>query len=283
LAAHRTGLVQVAIDRTENRQLINGMSITLFLAALLPGQPVAARSPFTGSWLMELASIEQPPVITTFSLKDGMFSRATGDPGFAVRADGRFHPVPSDPYVDAVSVTVQGPRRVHEIDRFGGKPVYSVTYDVAADGRTMTSQVIDLSKPDGKPIPGTTRYRRVGAAPRGMAPLNGRWQMVGVAATREHLTDRFRLEGNHFVVIRDGGAGYDAVIGGPPVPIAGEQAAARATITMPDDRTIVENVSVDGVPALTTTMTLSPDGQTIRVVGQRIKTGVTVSWTLHRQ
>ncbi len=259
------------------------MSIALFLAALLPGQPVAAPSPFTGSWLMDLASIEQPPVVTTFTLKDGIFSRATGEPGTPVPADGRFHAVPSDGYVDTVAVTVLGPRRVREMLRLGGKPVYSVTYDVASDGRTMTSQVIDLSKPDGKPIPGTTRYRRVGAAPGGMVPLNGRWQMLGVVTTKEHLTDRFRLEGNHFVVIRDGGAGYDAVIGGQPVPIAGEQAAARATITMPDDRTIVENVSVDGVPALTTTMTLSPDGQTIRVVGQRIKTGVTVSWTLHRQ
>eukprot|EP01035_Chromulina_nebulosa_P042081 gene42081-56978_t len=163
-------------------------------------------------------------------------------------ADGRFHSVPSDGYVDAVAVTVLGPRRVREMLRLGGKPVYSVTYDVAADGRTMTSRVIDLSKPDGKPIPGTTRYRRVGVAPGGMAPLNGRWQMLGVVTSRAHLTDRFRLEGNHFVVIRDGGGGYDAVIGGPPVPIAGEQAAARATVTMPDDHTIVENVSVDGVP-----------------------------------
>ncbi|HSI18480.1 MAG TPA: hypothetical protein VK980_11960, partial [Sphingomonas sp.] len=57
----------------------------------------------------------------------------------------------------------------------------------------------------------------------------------------------------------------------------------RATITMPDDHTIVEHVSVDGTPALTTTMTLSPDGQTIKVVGLRIKAGATVSWTLHRQ
>jgi hypothetical protein len=260
------------------------MSIALVLAALLPGQPVAANSTFTGTWLMDLASIEQPPVITTFSLKGGMFSRATGEPDFPVRADGRFHPVPTDGYVDAVAVTVQGPRQVQEILRLGGKLVYSVTYDVAADGRTMTSRVTDLSKPDGKPIPGTTRYRRVGAAAAGgMVSLNGRWQMVGVVTTREHLTDRFRLEGKHFVVLRSGGGGYDAVIGGPPVPIADEQAAARATITMPDEHTIVEDVSVNGTPALTTTMTLSPDGQTIKVVGLRIKTGVTVSWTLHRQ
>lgn len=259
------------------------MSIAFFLATLMAGQPVAAPSPFTGSWLMDLASIERPPVVTTFTLKDGIFSRATGEPGTPVPADGRFHPVPSDGYVDAVAVTVLGPRHVREMLRLGGRPVYSVTYDVAAGGRTMTSRVIDLSKPDGKPIPGTTRYRRVGVAPGQMAPLNGRWQMVSVATSRAHLTDRFRLEGNHFVVLRQGGGGYDAVIGGPPVAIADEQAAARATITMPDDHTIVEHVSVDGVPALTTTMTLSPDGQTIRVVGQRIKADVTVSWTLHRQ
>jgi hypothetical protein len=69
----------VAIDRRGNWRLIVGMSIAFFLAALLPGQPVAAPSPFTGTWLMDLASIEQPPVVTTFTLKDGLFSRATGD------------------------------------------------------------------------------------------------------------------------------------------------------------------------------------------------------------
>ncbi len=189
----------------------------LFSLALLAGQPVVASSPFNGTWLMDMTSMQRPPEISTFSLKDGVFSRGDREPGFAVKADGRSHRIARNDYIDAVAVTVLGPRRVREIDRLHGKIIYSVTYSVAADGRTMTARVIDFGKPDHKPVPTVVMRSRIGRAGRG-PPLSGRWQTTGATTTRGKLTEQFRLVGDRFSSIGVGGYGYEAVIGGAPAP-----------------------------------------------------------------
>ncbi|HSI18148.1 MAG TPA: hypothetical protein VK980_10295 [Sphingomonas sp.] len=258
------------------------MILTLLPLALLAATP-AAPSPFNGIWMMDIASIERPPVIATFSLDDGIFSRGTDGPAFAVKADGRVHVLADDDgYVDAVAVTVLTSRRVREVDFRRGRIVYVVTYTVAADRGTMAERVVDFSKPDGKPVPGVTMHVRVGRPEPG-SPLNGQWRQSGVTTTRDHLTDRFRLVDNRFSDIGPGGSGYDAVIGGPPVPVRGDAPTATTAVTMPDDRTIVEHAFTDGAPTMTKTMTLLPDGRTIRVVARLTAKGTELVWLLRRQ
>ncbi|MDB5674002.1 MAG: hypothetical protein JWM65_984 [Sphingomonas bacterium] len=270
------------IDQAANRGLMTRMYLALLPLTLLAAQPAAASSGFNGTWLMDLASIEQPPEISTISLRGGVFSRAAHGPGFAVKADGRVHRLSSDGYVDAVAVTALGPRRVREIDRLHGKIIYVVTYSVSADGRTMTERVVDFGRPDHKPIPTTSRWVRIGRAEPG-SPLSGRWQATGATTTRGHLTHIFRLVGNRFSTIGPGGSGYDAIIGGPPVPDKGDTATAQAAVTMPDDHTIVERGFVDGAQTITKTMTLLPDGRSIRVEMQRLSDSAVIVWMLRRQ
>lgn len=258
------------------------MSFALLPLALLAAAPVAAPSAFNGTWMMDVASIERPPVIATFSLDDGIFARGTDGPAFAVKADGRVHALADDGYVDAVAVTVLSPRRVREVDRRRGRIVYVVTYTVSADGGTMSELVVDYGKPDHKPVPGVTTHVRVGRSEPG-SPLNGQWRQTGVTTTRGHLTDRFRLVDNRFSDIGPGGSGYDAVIGGPPVPVRGDAPTATTAVTMPDDHTIVEHAFMDGAPSMIRTMTLQPDGRTIRVVARLIAKGTELVWLLRRQ
>jgi hypothetical protein len=52
---------------------------------------------------------------------------------------------------------------------------------------------------------------------------------------------------------------------------------------MPDDRTIVEQGFVNGAPTVTKTMTLLPDGRTIRVVMRPPGETADVVWMLRRQ
>jgi hypothetical protein len=259
------------------------MTFVFFPLALIAAQPVAATSPFTGAWMLDQASMNAPPEITTLSLRDGVFSRGDPSSGFSVKADGRVHRIARGGYVDAVSITLLGPRRVREVDRLGGKVIYTVTYDLSVDGRTLRARVVDFGKPDGKPIPTTIVRVRVGRAAAGGSRLSGRWQTVGVATTRGHRTDTFRLAGGRFSVMGPGGYGYEAVIGGPPVPVRGDLATAQSAVTMPDDHVIVEHNFVDGVPTYTKTMTLLPDGRTIRVVGRREGETRDMTWLLRRQ
>jgi hypothetical protein len=250
--------------------------------ALLAAQPATTESPFNGTWLMDLASLQRPPEISTFSLKHGVFSRAAHGPGFAVRADGRVHAIGRDNYVDAVAVTVLGPGRVREVDRLHGKIVYTVSYDVSADGRTMTERVVIFSNPDHKPIPTVITRSRIGRPGPG-SPMNGQWQAIGSTTTRGHLTRQFRLVGNRFSSTDPSGYGFDAEIGGPPVPVRGDAATAQSAVTMPDDRTIVEQGFVNGAPSVTKTMTLLPDGRTIKVVMRPSGETVDVVWMLRRE
>jgi len=148
---------------------MSGMFHSLLPLALLAAQPAATRSPFNGTWLIDLGSIEQAPEITDFSLAKGVFSRAVNGPEFAVKADGRIHAIAGDNYVDAVAVTVLGPRRVREMDRLRGRMVYSVAYDVSADGRTMTARVVDFGKPDHKPVVTVVTRVRIGGRRRRFA------------------------------------------------------------------------------------------------------------------
>ena len=255
----------------------------MFLSlALLAAQPAAAESPFNGTWLIDLGSIERRPEITIFALRNGVFSRAGHGRGFAVMADGRIHGIAGDVYVDAVAVTVLGPRRVREIDRLRGRIVYSVTYDVSRYGTTMTARVVDWGKPDHKPITTVVTRARIGRAGPG-SPLNGRWQETGAKTTRGHRTDRFRLVGNRISDTGPGGYGYEAVIGGPAAPVRGDVASAETAVTMPDEHTIVERSFVNGAPTFTKTMTLMPDGRAIRVVGRRQGETADVVWMLRRQ
>ncbi|MEO8374950.1 MAG: hypothetical protein ABI471_06985 [Sphingomonas bacterium] len=258
------------------------MNIAWLSLALFAAQPQAASSPFNGTWLAEIPS-DKAAKPDFFSLRHGRFSRGDPKSRLTVKADGGFHPIASDGYVDAVAFTMLGPRKARELDRFEGKLVYSVTYSVSADGRTLTRKVVDFSKPDRKPIPTTITQRRIGRAECAGALLSGQWRTVGVTTTRHHMTQSLRLADHRFSSSGPGGAGYDAVVGGPPVPMAGDAADARVSVTMPNDRTVVVHMARLAVPTVEMTLSLLPDDRTIKVSALRLSDGVNISWLMHKQ
>jgi hypothetical protein len=252
--------------------------LALALSTSLPG-----GSPFNGTWLMDVDSIRGPTQTQTLSLRNGVFSR--GDPASTVRvkADGLFHAIPSDGYVDAVAVIVVSPREVREINRLRGKMIYSIVYRISADGAVLSQQIIDYSKRDHKPIPTTIVYRRDGRPTRGVSQISGAWKTVKVATTRDHLAESLQLSGRRLSSSGPGGYGFDAEIGGPPVPIRGDADTGRVSVEMPNEHIIVEHLSLNGAATVDVTMTLRPDGRTIQVSATRRKDKSISSWVLHRQ
>ena len=258
------------------------MNAAYFSLAVLLTQP-QSPSPFNGSWLIDVPSAIKDAEQESFAIKNGIFSRGEGTSNLIVKADGRFHPISSDDYVDAVAVTIVSPSKVRELDRFKGKLVYSVVYTVSPDGNTMTRKVVDFSNPDHRPVPTTVTHRRVGRPQRAGSLVSGRWATVGVTTTRDHLTETIELNGTRFSSSGPGGAGYDAMIGGPPVPMRGDAASARVAVNMPNDRTIVVNMSLKGISTVLMTMTLLPDDRTINVTARRLSDGVDSSWVMHKR
>lgn len=251
------------------------VSIALISAAL------AASSPFNGTWLMELGNGTMPPD-EIISLNRGKFTRRH-PPDVSVPADGKVHGLRPDEYVDAAAVTVLSPLRVREIDRFNGRDVYEVRLQVSSDRLKLNREVIDLSKPDRKPISTKVTYRRVGKPVPGVHAVSGRWRATAIVTSRDHLTERMTISGNTYSNVRPSGYGYQAVLGGAAAPVNGDAPSARTAVSMPNAHIIVEKMSLGGKPTVLKTMTLLPDQRTIRVTAKRLTDGTKIEWLLHKQ
>jgi hypothetical protein len=249
---------------------------------LLVIQAQAAVSPFNGSWVMDFVPRKDAKP-ESFSVSDDVFSRGSGKLIVSVKVDGYFHSIQSDGYVDAVAARIISPREIVEKDRFKGKLVYSINYIISPDGSEMIRKVVDYSKPDGHPISTTIVSRRIGKSRRGKSLISGSWQTFKTKTNRSHLTEKMKLNGLHFSSSMPGGAGYDAIVGGPPVPVRGDAADARVAVNMPSDRIIVLDMSRNGKVTVHKTMTLSSDSQTINVNARRLSDGVDTNWMLHKQ
>ena len=156
-------------------------------------------------------------------------------------------------------------------------------YSVSADEDGLLRQVTDLGKPDQKPIHTLISYRRSGHYSRIGHSITGRWQTTGIKTSRDHLTQHLSLIGDRFSMTGAGGYGFNAVIGGPPVSIKGDAETGRTSVTMPNQRTIAEHMSLGGIATVEMTMALLPDGRTIKVTGTRLIDGTHFSWLMHKQ
>lgn len=251
------------------------------LTALMLVQSTAP-SPFNGVWTMDIPSAIESGETQHIALERGRFGRG-GTSGFDVVADGRFHPVKSDDYVDYVAVSVIDARTVRERDRLKGKLVYTVDYHVSADGATLTRTVVGHTGPDGRAVPTTLTERRVGTRTRSGSLLTGAWKTIAIQTTDAHLRETLTLDNGRFGSRQDNGYGYDAVIGGAPVPIAGDSDTVRAAVAMPDDRTVVVTLTRTGTPMMVQRLTIRPDGRSIDVAARRLRDGFERTWVLHRE
>ncbi len=259
------------------------MAIFLFMAALIAPEPITASTDFNGAWLIDLASMEEPSAPQTLSLDRGYFSIGEDTPDFTVKADGKFQALEAGNYVDAVSITQLSSREIRELDRYKGKIVYTVVYKASQTGDTLTREVTDFSKPEGRPSLTTITYRRIGSRPRTGSLISGRWLTLAVKTPDENLTQQIEVIGSRIRSTGAGGYGYDAIAGGAPVPIKGDAATALVAVVVPNPRTIIEFGSLQGVPTIETMMELSPEGRTIKVTNKRLKDGTVSSWTMQRK
>ncbi len=254
-------------------------------AVFLVGATDPAGSPFDGTWKIDVASLALPAKPTVFLVKDGIFRRGESGSSLQVKADGNFHAIGSDHYVDEVAVAILDPNTIRETDRLRGKTVYVSTYTVSADGGTMAWHVSDLSKPDGKPNDTENSLKRIGQADPAAHSVSGNWQMVAMKPTSDsYLTWILKLDGNTFSSSSPNGWGFDAIIGGPAVQVRGSVDGDMKSVTMPARNIIVQNaVSESGLIGAVTTLVVAPDGRSIKATSRNASTGGSTTFTLYKQ
>jgi len=214
-----------------------------------------------GTWKADLASVHIEAKPDELLLQDGKFSCSTCTPAYTVDADGEFHPV-DRPYADSMSVKIDDDNNVTVTSRKGDRVVGTNHYSVSEDGKTLTIQFSDSSVEGAPPVTGSQTETRVGDAPAGAHAVSGSWQVAQVnQVSDEGLVFTYKLDGDKVHLSTPGGISYDAVLGGPAVPIAGDIAGTTAAIAKTDDGAYVETDSRDGMAINVITMTVGDDGK----------------------
>lgn len=253
-------------QRYRNHQVVRAAGvIALALLSVGAGAPdTSLDAAFTGRWRIDTASITGNVKPTVFRVGSGVFKRDDNTP---VNADGQPHRIPSDGYVDEQSITIESDHFVKEVDKIRGKLAYTVDYVVSPDGNTLTWHVASYTGPDGQPVRGDTVQRRVGAIVKSAHLISGTWKRESITVDARH-DSILKLDGNRFSSRTGNGGGFDAIIGGPPVKIDGDNSGVRARITRPRPDLIVEtDLSVRGTIDDVFSLQMMPDKRTIHMTG----------------
>jgi hypothetical protein len=253
-------------------------------AALVIAAPTLAASLFDGTWKADVSTAKPPTKPDVLLLKGGNYSCSSCAPPLEVKADGAFHVVTGRSYSDEVSVKVDGPHTITETSKFKGKIVYSETFTVAPDGKTATLAFVDTSAPDGKPVKGEVKEKRVADAPAGAHAVSGSWLITGFSDYSDAgVTTTYALVGDTLMMKTPNGFGYSAKLGGPAVPIKGDNAGAMAAVRKIDANTLEETDTVKGKIVSVTTMSVQPGGKVMKVDVDDRKQGSKMSFTMTRQ
>lgn len=109
--------------------------------------------------------------------RDGAFLRNTNGPvNYQFKLDGQEHAAPGNPDFDAVMWRKTGPRKYEHETRKGGKLIYSVVTNVAADGMTRTAVHTAIRAGGGRVVLERV-HDRVGGNRDPKEPIIGHWRL----------------------------------------------------------------------------------------------------------
>lgn len=257
----------------------------VFLIALLLWPAVlVAESPFDGTWVAKLDTIQFPQQPDNYLLQNNAYECSTCVPRIKVKADGKDYPVPGSPYFSTVAVRVIGPNSIEITEKLDAKTVYSETDTLSSDGNTMVQKMIDAAGANAKPVTATENLKRVSAGPTGSSPISGSWQVVNIDGTSENgMSVTYRSTGDGLEASNPSGEGYSARFDGKEYPIHGEPAHNTVSLQRIDANTIIETDRQDGVIHYEVRMTVSPDGKSMQVTETDNERGGQTTYTMEKK
>ena len=241
----------------------------------------AAAEAIEGTWKADLASTQFEDEPDVYLLKDGQYVCSTCNPPLTAAADGKFHPVADRPYYDSMAITVVDDRTVKFERKKGDRDVGSSTWQLSADGNTLTVDFVD--KTAAAPVTGKGTSTRVAAAPAGAHPVSGTWKANRLASlSDEGLTFSYDLEGDTIRNNSGDGTSYEAKIGGPEVQVQGDSSGLVVAVTRPSDNSLVETYKRAGKVVGIATLTIGADGKLSAVYENKMQNS-TIRYTAAKQ
>lgn len=225
----------------------------------------AFAAPIDGTWKADVKTAKPPEKPDSYMLRGGIYSCLTCAPPFTVPADGRFHEVRGNPYLDEVAIKVVDARRLEEIDRKAGKVTSKSSVAISRDGQSADF-TFTTYPPGGKMVTGNGSLRRVGPIPRGAHLASGKWRTISYGGISDSgLLYTFRQEGDLLRYSSPTGASYAARIGGPQAPVKGDPGWTSVSVRRTGPGTFVENDYRNGKLITVMVMALDRSGRSMSV------------------
>jgi len=256
------------------------MKVLFAVAALVPATVLAAGS-FEGNWKMQADSLQVSGKPWVYELKDGVYTCGTCAPPYSVKADGNDHKVTGNGYFDSATARVVDAHSVDVEQKLSGKPSFTASLVVSADGKTLTAKFADMSGTQA--MKWTEVFSRVSAGPAGSHAISGSWKVdkvpdmsdAGSITTYKMTGDGLQMQWN--------GQSYDAKFDGKQYLTANDPGKTWVSLKRISNDTIEETDSRDGKVTDVIRTTVSADGKTLSVVDDDQAHGMTMQYRLIKQ
>jgi hypothetical protein len=256
----------------------------LFVVLLLWPTVLLAQSPFDGTWVAKLDSVQFPKRPESYSLQNGAYECSTCIPRINVKADGKDYPVAGSPYFSTIAVRVINDRSIQITEKQADRIVYSETDTVSSDDNTLLQKITDSAAANGEPVTAVETYKRVSQASGSSSPISGLWQAEKIAASSENGTSvTYHSIGDGLQASNPSGEGYSAKFDGRDYPIQGEPAHNTVSLKRINPDTIVETDKQDGAVHYKLRMAVSRDGRSMKVTETDYERGSQITYMMEKR
>jgi hypothetical protein len=220
----------MAANRGQSKEL-SWMKIWFAVLLLFPTLALA-QSPFDGTWVAKLDSVQLPKKPEIYSLQNGTYECESCVPKIKVKADGEDHHVAGSPYFSSIAVQVKDSNDLQITEKKNDKVVYAENDAVSPDGKTLTQKIEDTSAPNGEVVSGEEIFERVGERPAGADAISGSWQATSLKSLSENgITVTYQSTADGLNASTPGGEGYVAKFDGKAYPVEGAPATTPCPLS----------------------------------------------------
>ena len=187
------------------------------------------QSQFSGTWKIDVSTLQVPQKKDSYLLQNGMFECKACVPPFKVRADATDQAIPDG---NTSSLKIIDDHHVEETRKKDGKVVGTERVAISPDGNTMTVKWTDNSQPGSEPHTGTLTAKRIAAAPTGAHLVSGSWLEEHEKASEDQEQWTFNVHGGEITMTEPDEQTYTAKLDGTEAPVTGNRDANSVSVRL---------------------------------------------------
>jgi hypothetical protein len=251
----------------------------LLLTLCLFSSDACSQSLFDGTWVIDtgknenLAS-EKPRVL---SVSDGVFRESDRQ----LKADGSDQKVPPTGYWDTVRVRIVDDRTVEITSKKAGKPMFTETDTVSADGNTLTQVMKDTTEAEA--VTFESDFRRIAPAPAGAHAVSGSWQVFKQSRSENSTIIKYKCTPQGFSAETPLGEKLEAKFDGKLYEMQDDPGHTMVSVKLINPYTVEQTNVREGKIVFIVTLEVTRDGKSIHAMSRSKEGGNVKAWTLHKQ